>query len=62
MAIKHRLDWAQNHWDITIETGTGTARLTLDEFLDMADDIRSDLLSPRDAAASPQRPDPQGRG
>jgi hypothetical protein len=53
----YRLDWARDHWDVIIQsakTADGDAVMTLDEFLDMADDIRHGLLSPRDA--EPQRP------
>lgn len=60
MQTKHRLEWAQNHWDVIIETDAGTARLTLDEFLDMADQLKTDLLL--DQGAAPQRPAPQRQG
>lgn len=37
MTAKYRLDWAGNHRDVIIETEAGSVRLTLDEFLDMAE-------------------------
>lgn len=57
MTAKHRLEWAKNHWDVIVETETGTARLTLDELLEMTDTLKADLLL-RDEAA-PQRPAPR---
>jgi hypothetical protein len=46
MAPKYRIDWA--HWNIAIETETGTAQLTLNEFFNMVEAVENDWRREQD--------------
>jgi hypothetical protein len=42
--VEYRIEWVGTHNDIIITVGDDSIRLTLDEFLGLADEIKSDLL------------------
>lgn len=63
MSITHHLEWNDDHWDIILKTAKnvrGDAVLTLDEFLELADELKTDLLL--DQKPARQRPTPRRQG
>jgi len=63
--MQHRLEWAGDHWDVIITNGPDQmVRTSLDEFLMMAESLKTDLLLDDPAALEEaqqlqrQRPQP----
>jgi hypothetical protein len=43
--MQHRLEWTGDHWDVIITNGPDQmVRTSLDEFLMMAESLKTDLL------------------